>query len=90
MNALFLNLGQCPAAQYGNHMPGMGWGGWGFPWGWLVLVIIIVVAAVLLAPALRQGRNAPGGESALDILKKRYARGEISKEEYERMKEELR
>jgi putative membrane protein len=30
-----------------------------------------------------------GEESALEILKKRYARGEITKEEYDKMKKEI-
>ena len=35
------------------------------------------------------GRTSDGEGSALDILKKRYARGEISKDEYNRMKRDL-
>jgi putative membrane protein len=34
--------------------------------------------------------STPQAETPLDILKARYARGEIGKEEYERMRRELR
>jgi putative membrane protein len=34
----------------------------------------------------RSERGASGGESALDILKSRYARGEITQEQFEQMR----
>jgi len=36
-----------------------------------------------------KGQTPAQGESHLDILKKRYAKGEISKEDYDRMKRDL-
>lgn len=61
----------------------------GFMW---IILIIIIVAVILMvkgyfSPAKKE--NKPPGESALDVLKKRYARGEISKEEYEEKKKDL-
>jgi uncharacterized membrane protein len=57
--------------------------------------LFIVVALVALAYALGWLRpenlsaRKDTKESALDILKARYARGEISKAEYEEMRDEL-
>jgi putative membrane protein len=71
----------------GGHMM-YGYGGW-FMW------IIILVLAVLVIYLFTQQRRAPSygnpaaGETAMDILKKRLARGEISREEFESLKKDL-
>lgn len=58
----------------------------------LIFWILVIVGIVLLVVWV--GQKAVGGasgteESALEILKKRYARGEISKAEYEEKKRDL-
>lgn len=63
---------------------GGGWFGMGF---WWILVIVAVGAVVWLAG--RRSEQAPGVESALDVLKKRYARGELNREQFEQMKRDL-
>jgi len=52
---------------------------------------LIIVGLVLLIRWLwDHGRPGMGSaEAPLDILKRRYARGEITKEEFERMKQDL-
>ncbi len=62
---------------------GMGLGMWIF---WLVIIAIIVL---LVRAAMGGGNNGAPSESALELLKKRYAKGEISKEEYERIRRDL-
>lgn len=76
-----------------------GWG-WGWTWGmgmihgllWWVLVILGIV--VLMRFLARGSGAAPAQhgsvpESALEILQKRYARGEIGKAEFEEKKRDL-
>jgi putative membrane protein len=59
----------------------------------LVFWALVIVGLVLLVRwAIESGRGggAPtSGESALDILQKRYARGEVSREDYEQMRRDL-
>jgi putative membrane protein len=70
--------------------PGMMWG-WGM--GWILMIIfwgLVVVGLIFLIRYLIGAtRGTNGKESALDILKKRYARGEINKEEFEQKKKDL-
>jgi uncharacterized membrane protein len=72
--------------------------GWMHSWGggifmWIIFLIVIGVIVYLIVVAGRSRHYYPThgspGESAQDILKKRYARGEISKDDYERMKKDI-
>ncbi len=66
---------------------GMGYFGWPFMalfWG---LVIVGIVACIKW---LSTSSNHTNNENPLDILKKRYARGELNKEEFEHKKHELK
>ena len=64
---------------------GMGAGVWIF---WIVLIALVVWAFVVFT-----GRSRPphgdGSETAMNVLKKRLARGEIDAEEYRRLRNEL-
>lgn len=78
------------------------YGGW---WGFHMMMPVILVIAVLIILYIIFGRGGsrptwggdsdkryPQGrdvESAMDILKKRYAGGEIGKQEYEQIKKDL-
>jgi putative membrane protein len=68
---------------------------WGFGWlGMFIFwIVVIFFIALVVKWFLQQGRSEPRGpaqgESALEILKKRYARGEINKEEFEQKKKDL-
>ena len=73
---------------YGGGM--MGYGG-GFL-GILFMVLFWAAVILLIVWLYRQIRGAGTEEvskSAIDILKERYAKGEIKKEEFNEMKEEL-
>ena len=55
---------------------------------WLLLIVAVIVG---IRWAVGSGRTsgAVGKESALEVLKKRYAAGEIDRDRYLEMKKEL-
>jgi len=75
-----------------------------WPWGGIWIFPIVMFVIMLIFLFLFSGRWGyrppwwgPGGhhnasgdsETALEILKKRYAKGEITKEEFDRMKKDI-
>lgn len=74
---------------------------WQWEGFWIFPLIMFVVMIIFMFLFFRRGGCrpwwGPGGyykegrepDSALDILKKRYAKGEITKEEFEQMKKDI-
>lgn len=56
---------------------------------WIILIVIVIYMFRDFTPSGRDSAATSLPESALDILKERYARGEIDEAEYERRKKEL-
>lgn len=75
----------------GNYNGGWGWMGFGMIGMSLFWILLIVAIVALVNGAWRSGTSAerPQEKTALDILKERYARGEIEKEEFEQKKHDL-
>jgi putative membrane protein len=102
MIVLPLALGGFSGWRGGWGMMGPGWGMMGpgmmggLGWGWLPLLLIVFWGLVIwgIVAAVRTTRspgcsNTSTAESALEVLKRRYAQGEISKKEYEEKRRDL-
>lgn len=75
--------------------PSMGFWGGSFL-GFALTILFWVFVALVIASLVRGWRNKEdegtheSTKSALDILKKRYVKGEINKKEYEEIKKEIK
>lgn len=77
--------------RYGPmHAPGNGWPmmhyGYG---GWLMWLILAILVVIVIYFFVRTQKGGSVRETPLEILKKCYAKGEITKEEFDRMKRDL-
>lgn len=87
MAMLVLAQGWCPMCPMG-------------PWDWIGMIVAALVGIAFLSAVIwlvYRMLNGPGspsggqrGDRAADALRERYARGEIDRETYDRMLEDLR
>jgi putative membrane protein len=73
--------------RYGHMLPWMSWVG---PIFMIVFWALVAAAVVFLIRYLvRQSRASSNDTTAITILKERYAKGEIDKEEFEQKRKDL-
>ena len=98
LTAMHVRMGYNYLVNYPYGMIGPGnphWGGMMGYYGWngmAILGFFLIVLIVILIVVLRRLTKDPmnkSTETPLDILNRRYAKGEITKEEYEKIMEDL-
>ncbi len=64
---------------------------WGMGWWWIIGLIVIIAVIMIVIKSMNRdaGSTQSPGRSALDLLKERYAKGEIDKQEFEERKRDL-
>ena len=91
--AIFPGIWTDPSYSMHSMSPWRCFGGGMFVFPLIMLFIILIIVVSLLGKGDSrlplQDPNRYSGESAIDILKKRYAKGEITKNEFEQMKKDL-
>ena len=72
------------------------WGNWGWGMGLMMFLgvlfwgaIIALIVWVVVRLTVRGTASGGGKQNPLDIARERYARGEITREQYEQLKKDL-
>lgn len=87
------------APAYAQMYPGYGYDGWGWGWGhmifgsvmmigfWAGVILVVILAVRWLGGGTRHKHTESSNRTqALDVLKERFARGEIDQQEFEERK----
>ena len=61
----------------------------GFMWLFWLLIIVAIIVIIISALRSNSGKSNNNEDSPLEILKRRYARGEIDEEEYTRQRKQI-
>lgn len=62
----------------------------GFDWFGIIIWVLIIAGIIILLKSTRNDRwQRHGDKKPLDILKERYAKGEITAEQFEKMKKDI-
>jgi len=78
------------------YMSNFGWGGWLLGglmmllfWGGLIVLVVLIIRSFSGSGSRSQNQIVTTPSNALEIIKNRYAQGEISKEEFETIRHDL-
>lgn len=74
---------------YGMH--GISYGG--FEWGWILMIAVmalIVLGVILFVRYTARNQLEANKSNPLDVLKHRYAKGEITKKQFDEIKKDLK
>jgi putative membrane protein len=75
--------------DYWGHGAGNSNDVWGFVLMVLMMVLVVIGIVVLVRYLSHGAGNAKSGDNALDVLKTRYAKGEIDKKEFDEKRKAL-
>ena len=82
----FAHFGDYEGGGWGGHMGQFGWGGGGFM---MIFFLALIIFGIFFFVREFTGRRSGNSDSAIQILKERFAQGEITQTEYLEMKKQV-
>jgi putative membrane protein len=62
---------------------------WGMGYGWIIVLVVLIFIVGAIVSASRKSSNRQKYNSPIEILKTRYAKGEISRDEYDEKRRQI-